>query len=75
MEAERELPPMLRTAFARDPRAYEGWKQMSVARRRWHLLSIFYYRDPKAQALRAAQAVREAYERSQKQKLRTQNGE
>ena len=72
MEAERELPPMLRTAFARDPRAYEGWKQMSVARRRWHLLSIFYYRDPKAQARRAAQAVKEAYERSQK---KTQNAD
>jgi uncharacterized protein YdeI (YjbR/CyaY-like superfamily) len=72
MEAERELPPMLRTAFARDPRAYEGWQQMSVARRRWHLLSIFYYRDPKAQARRAAQAVKEAYERSQKQEARSQ---
>ena len=66
MEAERELPPMLRTAFARDPRAYEGWKQMSVARRRWHLLGIFYYRDPKAQARRAAQTVKDAYQRSEK---------
>jgi hypothetical protein len=66
MEAERELPPMLRTAFARDPEAYEGWKQMSVARRRWHLLGIFYYRDPKAQARRAAQTVKDAYQRSEK---------
>jgi uncharacterized protein YdeI (YjbR/CyaY-like superfamily) len=73
MEAERELPPVLRMAFARDPRAYEGWKQMSVARRRWHLLSIFHYRDPKAQARRAAQAVKEAYQRSQKQQSRNRN--
>jgi Domain of unknown function (DUF1905)/Bacteriocin-protection, YdeI or OmpD-Associated len=73
MEAERELPPILRTAFARGPLAYEGWKQMSVARRRWHLLSIFYYRDPKAQARRAAQAVREAYERNQKSEARIKN--
>ena len=72
MEAERELPPVLLTAFARDPLAYEGWKKMSVARRRWHLLGIFYYRDPKAQTRRAAQAVKEAYQRSQKQDARTQ---
>jgi uncharacterized protein YdeI (YjbR/CyaY-like superfamily) len=72
MEAEHELPPVLRTAFARDPLAYEGWKQMSVARRRSHLLAIFYYRDPKAQARRAAQAVKEAYQRSQKQESRSQ---
>jgi hypothetical protein len=71
MEAERELPPVLRTAFARDPRAYEGWKQMSPAQRRGHLLGIFYYRDPKAQARRAAQAVRDAFSRSQKQEARS----
>jgi uncharacterized protein YdeI (YjbR/CyaY-like superfamily) len=71
MEAERELPPVLRAAFARDPRAYEGWKQMSVARRRGHLLGIFYYRDPKAQARRAAQAVRDAHERNQKAEIRS----
>ena len=69
MEAERELPPILRAAFARDPRAHEGWKQMSVAQRRGHLLGIFYYRDPKAQARRAAHAVRDAYERSQKAEI------
>jgi len=71
MEAERELPPVLRSAFARDPRAYEGWKQMSVAQRRGHLLGIFYYRDPKTQARRAAQAVRDAYERNQKAEVRS----
>jgi len=66
MEAERDLPPLLRAAFGRDPRAYEGWKQMSVAQRRGHLLGIFYYRDPKAQARRAAKAVKEALARSQR---------
>jgi uncharacterized protein YdeI (YjbR/CyaY-like superfamily) len=66
MEAERELPPVLRAAFARDPLAHEGWKQMSVAKRRRHLLGIFYYRDPKAQARRAAQAVKDAYQTSEK---------
>ena len=42
MEAERELPPILQVAFARHPRAREGWDRMSVSRRRgapvWHLL-------------------------------------
>jgi Domain of unknown function (DUF1905)/Bacteriocin-protection, YdeI or OmpD-Associated len=66
MEAERELPPILRTAFAQHPRAYEGWKQMSAAQRRGHLLGIFYYRDPKAQNRRVAQAVKDAYQRCEK---------
>ena len=36
MEAERELPPALKLAFTRDPRALEGWNIMSPADR--HLL-------------------------------------
>jgi uncharacterized protein YdeI (YjbR/CyaY-like superfamily) len=52
MEAERELPPVLQVAFARHPRAREGWDRMSVARRRGHLFGIFYYRTPDARARR-----------------------
>jgi uncharacterized protein YdeI (YjbR/CyaY-like superfamily) len=52
MEAERELPPILQVAFARHPRAREGWESMSAARRRGHLFGIFYYRTPDAQARR-----------------------
>ena len=37
MEAEKELPPLLQLAFARNPVAREGWEQMSLARRRSHL--------------------------------------
>ena len=66
MEAEKELPPAIRLAFAHDPRAQEGWKLMSPARRRDHLLGIFYYREPAAQARRIAKAVREAFERAEK---------
>jgi uncharacterized protein YdeI (YjbR/CyaY-like superfamily) len=62
MEAEKELPPVLRMAFARDPHAFEGWKLMSESRRRGHLLGIFGYRNPKTQARRAARAVKEAFE-------------
>jgi len=52
MEAERELPPILQVAFARHPRAREGWDRMSVSRRRGHLFGIFYYRTPDARARR-----------------------
>jgi uncharacterized protein YdeI (YjbR/CyaY-like superfamily) len=52
MDAERELPPILQVAFARHPRAREGWDGMSVSRRRGHLFGIFYYRTPDAQAHR-----------------------
>jgi uncharacterized protein YdeI (YjbR/CyaY-like superfamily) len=62
MDAERELPPILRAAFARNPRAYEGWKRMSTSRRRGHLLGIFYYRSPEARARRVAKAVQDAYD-------------
>ncbi len=52
MEAERELPPVLQVAFARHPRAREGWDEMSPSRRRGHLFGNFYYRTPDAQARR-----------------------
>jgi uncharacterized protein YdeI (YjbR/CyaY-like superfamily) len=50
MEAERELPPLLQIAFARNARAREGWDLMSLAQRRSHLLRIFYYRTPEGRA-------------------------
>ncbi|HUI82394.1 MAG TPA: YdeI/OmpD-associated family protein [Bryobacteraceae bacterium] len=68
MEAERELPPMLRTAFARKPQAYEGWKSMPASRRRAHLLGIFYYRSPGARTRRMARMLKEAYERAEKRR-------
>ena len=60
MEAEREMPPVLEMAMAGNPLAREGWARMSTARRRGHLLGIFYYRTPAARARRAAQAVQDA---------------
>jgi uncharacterized protein YdeI (YjbR/CyaY-like superfamily) len=62
MEGERELPPVLQVAFAREPRAREGWASMSASRRRGHLLGIFYYRSPEARGRRVAKAVQEAVE-------------
>lgn len=60
MEAERELPPTLKLAFTRDPRALEGWQLMSPSRRRHELLSIFHYRTLDARAGRLDRAVQDA---------------
>jgi uncharacterized protein YdeI (YjbR/CyaY-like superfamily) len=60
MEGERELPPILQAAFARNARAREGWERMSLSRRRGHLLGIFYYRSPEARARRVAKAIEDA---------------
>jgi uncharacterized protein YdeI (YjbR/CyaY-like superfamily) len=60
MEAERELPPALKLAFTRDPRALEGWNLMSPSHRRGQLIAIFYYRSPDARARRIEKVVAEA---------------
>jgi uncharacterized protein YdeI (YjbR/CyaY-like superfamily) len=60
MEAERELPPILQVAFARNSRAREGWERMSLSRRRMYLFGIFYYRSPEARARRLAKALQDA---------------
>jgi uncharacterized protein YdeI (YjbR/CyaY-like superfamily) len=60
MEAEQELPPVLRLAFARDPRALEGWKRMTPSHRRRHLFAIFYYRTPEARERRIEKVLQDA---------------
>ncbi len=60
MEAERELPPVLKAVFARDPRAYEGWQRMSPSHRRGHLMAIFYYRTPEARNRRVSKIIEDA---------------
>jgi uncharacterized protein YdeI (YjbR/CyaY-like superfamily) len=60
MEAERELPPALRLAFTRDPRALEGWNLMTPRYRRGSLFAIFYYRSPEARDRRIQKVVDEA---------------
>lgn len=52
MDAERELPPVLRAAFDRRPRSFLGWQRLSPAQRRYQLLAIFYYRTPDSRARR-----------------------
>jgi uncharacterized protein YdeI (YjbR/CyaY-like superfamily) len=60
LEAERELPPILRIAFAQRPQAREGWERMSRSHRRAHLLGIFYYKSPEARARRVERLIEDA---------------
>lgn len=59
MEAEQELPPVLRTAFLHAPLARKGWEAMSSSRRRRELLGIFYYRSPDSRERRVAKTIEE----------------
>jgi hypothetical protein len=60
MEAERDLPPLIRAAFARDAKAEQGWRRMTPTQRRNQLMAVFYYRTPEARARRLAKAMQEA---------------
>ena len=60
MEGEREIPPVLRVAFQRQPAAREGWEAMTPVRRRNHLLSIFHYQTAEAREKRTRMAIEDA---------------
>jgi uncharacterized protein YdeI (YjbR/CyaY-like superfamily) len=66
MEAELDLPPVLKLAFARDPRAFQGWQRMSPTQRRGHLLAIFYYRTPETRDRRIARMLEAALAQAEK---------
>ena len=68
MDAERDLPPILRLAFARNPRAWEGWQRMSASRRRGHLMGVFYYKTPEARARRIEKMLQDAVTLAEKKK-------
>jgi uncharacterized protein YdeI (YjbR/CyaY-like superfamily) len=70
MECERELPPILQAAFARDPRARKGWEMMSQLQRRGHLMGIFYYKSPESRGKRLAKAMAQAVEVAEKKAKR-----
>jgi len=62
MEAEIELPPIIRKALAQNPQAAEGWRRMPPSHRRMHLLGIFYYRNLESRLRRIEKAVAELIE-------------
>ncbi len=66
LEGERELPPALKLAFSRDPRALEGWNLTSLIQRRAQLIAIFYYRSPDARARRLEKVVEAAIAHAEK---------
>ncbi|MDP9267347.1 MAG: YdeI/OmpD-associated family protein [Acidobacteriota bacterium] len=65
IEAERELPPLIRQAFERYPRAWQGWQRMTPRQRRNHLLGIFYYRNPGSRQRRLEKTMEEASKRAE----------
>jgi uncharacterized protein YdeI (YjbR/CyaY-like superfamily) len=73
MEGELETPPILRAAFQRQPLAEAGWKAMTPAQRRGHLMGIFYYQTAQARENRAGKAVEEALRLARKKLGKTTN--
>jgi uncharacterized protein YdeI (YjbR/CyaY-like superfamily) len=71
MEAEKELPPVLAVALARNPLAREGWERMPAGHRRSHLMGIFGYRNPESQGRRIAKAVQEMVAYAEKRRQRS----
>jgi uncharacterized protein YdeI (YjbR/CyaY-like superfamily) len=63
MEAELDLPPILKRAFSSDPRAYQGWQSMTPVQRRNWLLSIFYCRTPESRERRISKMFEDALAR------------
>jgi uncharacterized protein YdeI (YjbR/CyaY-like superfamily) len=64
MEAERELPPLIRLAFERNPKAAEGWAKMTESQRRGQLMAVFYYRTPESRARRLEKVLQMAEEKA-----------
>ena len=62
MEAEIDLPPLIRQALARNPQAAEGWRRMPSSHRRRHLLGIFFYRNLESRLRRIEKAILEMVE-------------
>jgi len=60
MEAEYELPPLIRTAFAQNAKARRGWEAMTPKQRRAELFGIFYYRTPDSRARRLQKTIEAA---------------
>src|SRR3954463_3184673 len=52
MEAERDLPPLIKAGFAENSKAFAGWQSMTPLARRTQLLAIFYYRNLESRARR-----------------------
>lgn len=65
MDAERELPPVMRRLMDEQPKSYEGWQKMTMTMRRGELLGIFYYKNPGSQQRRIQKAIERMQERAE----------
>jgi hypothetical protein len=63
MEAEIELPPLLRQAFARNPEAADAWQALTPLQRRSQLFGIFYYHSHDARLRRIERMIAEITKR------------
>jgi uncharacterized protein YdeI (YjbR/CyaY-like superfamily) len=64
MDGEREPPPILRAAFAREPEARAAWDALAPSHKRAHLFGIFYYKTPEGRARRVEKAIEMLLERA-----------
>ncbi len=60
MDGEKILPPILDVAFRRNPAALKGWKAMTPAQRRGHLLGVFHYQSPESRDKRVEKLIEDA---------------
>lgn len=60
MEAEEELPPLIRQTLNRHPGAERAWKNMTELQRRYNLLAIFYYQTPQTRLKRIEKVIEQA---------------
>jgi uncharacterized protein YdeI (YjbR/CyaY-like superfamily) len=72
LEAEHELPPLVRIALSNNAKAQAGWELMTSSHRRQHLLGIFYPRSPESRQRRVQKAVEMMQEYAQKRDVRTE---
>ena len=69
MDAENDLPPMIRLAFARNPGAEQAWKTMTPIQRRHGLLAVFYYRTPESRTRRLEKLIEQALMRAESKRV------
>jgi uncharacterized protein YdeI (YjbR/CyaY-like superfamily) len=59
MEAERDLPPLIRKGLARNPDARRGWERMPASLRRSYLMHILHSRYPDTRERTLGYALKE----------------
>jgi hypothetical protein len=68
MEAEVELPPLIATAFRRNPKARAAWDKLTPLQRRNQLIAVFYYQTSDARQRRIDKVITTLLEAPSKQR-------